>query len=83
MAHHSSVKDSGIRVVVPSELKKKLAEMAAGQGKKVSALVHESIEEKLARLERKQFEDRMREAYLRYKAPWGERTPALLRQDRG
>ncbi len=38
--------------------------MAAGEGKKISALVRESIEQKVLELERRLFEERMREAYL-------------------
>jgi hypothetical protein len=49
---------------VPVDLKRKLIKTAAAQGKKVSALVSESIEEKLARTERVLFEEKMRAAYL-------------------
>jgi predicted DNA-binding protein len=49
--------------VVPPELKRRLIKMAAEQRKKVSALVRESIEEKLAQMEKKLFEEKMREAY--------------------
>jgi predicted DNA-binding protein len=64
MAHNSSVRDARLNLIVPVELKRKLVNMAAGQGKKVSALVRESIEEKLAQIERGLFEEQMREAYL-------------------
>jgi predicted DNA-binding protein len=64
MVHNSSVKDARLNLIVPMELKRKLATMAAGQGKKVSALVRESIEEKLAQIERGLFEEKMRKAYL-------------------
>lgn len=56
--------DARINVIVPPELKKKLFELASGQGRKVSALVRESIEEKLGRIEREIFEKKMREAYI-------------------
>ncbi|MCU0574725.1 MAG: hypothetical protein MUC41_17290 [Syntrophobacteraceae bacterium] len=64
MAHNSSVKDARLNLLVPIELKRKLVKTAAGQGKKVSALVRESIEEKLAQIERELFEEKMRDAYL-------------------
>ncbi len=64
MAHNASLKDARLNVVVPSELKKRLLELASGQGRKVSALVRESIEEKLGRMERELFEEKMREAYI-------------------
>jgi predicted DNA-binding protein len=64
MAHNSSVRDARLNLIVPVELKRKLVNIATGQGKKVSALVRESIEEKLARIERGLFEEKMREAYL-------------------
>ncbi len=64
MAQNSSVKDARLNLVVPLELKRKLVKTAAAQGKKVSALVRESIEEKLVRTERELFEEKMREAYL-------------------
>jgi predicted DNA-binding protein len=51
-------------VAIPSELKNRLNKMATGQGKKVSALIRESIEETLARMERDLFVEKMREAYL-------------------
>ncbi|MGA2402384.1 MAG: hypothetical protein ABSG91_11890 [Syntrophobacteraceae bacterium] len=64
MAHKSSVEDARLNLIVPLELKRRLVKSAAAQGKKVSALVRESIEEQLGRLERKQFEEKMREAYI-------------------
>ncbi len=64
MVQNSSKKDARLNLIVPLELKRKLIRAAAAQGKKVSALVRESIEEKLARTERALFEEKMREAYL-------------------
>jgi predicted DNA-binding protein len=64
MVQKSSAKDVRLNLIVPLELKRKLIKTAVIQGKKVSALVRESIEEKLAGVERKQFEEKMREAYL-------------------
>jgi predicted DNA-binding protein len=64
MVQKSSVKDVRLNLIVPLELKHRLTKTAVAQGTKVSAFVRESIEEKLARMERKQFEEKMREAYL-------------------
>jgi predicted DNA-binding protein len=64
MVQNSSVKDAGLNLVVPLDLKRKLVKTAAAQGKKVSALVREFIEENLARTEREIFEEKMCEAYL-------------------
>jgi len=64
MAQNSSVKDARLNLVVPLDLKRKLVKTATAQGKKVSALVRESIEKELARTERELFEEKMREAYL-------------------
>ncbi|SPF44485.1 conserved hypothetical protein [Syntrophobacter sp. SbD1] len=64
MVQKISAKDARLNLIVPLDLKRKLIKTAVSQGKKVSALVRESIEEKLARVERKHFEEKMREAYL-------------------
>ena len=64
MTHNASTKYVRLDLVVSPELKKRLFKMAEGQGRKVSALVRESIEEKLVRMERELFEEKMREAYL-------------------
>jgi hypothetical protein len=64
MVQNSSVKDAGLHLVVSLDLKRKLVKTAVAQGKKVSALVREFIEENLARTERELFEEKMREAYL-------------------
>ena len=52
-----------LNVQIPSDLKSKLTELSAFQGKKVSALVRESIEEKLEDIEKKIFEEKMKCAY--------------------
>ncbi len=52
-----------LNVQVSSELKIKLTELSAFQGKRISALVRESIEEKLEAIEKKIFEEKMRCAY--------------------
>jgi predicted DNA-binding protein len=52
-----------LNVQISSELKIKLTELSAFQGKRVSALVRESIEEKLEEIEKKIFEEKMKCAY--------------------
>ena len=52
-----------LNVQIPSELKSKLSQLSAIQGKKVSTLVRESIEEKIAQIEKKIFEEKMKRAY--------------------
>jgi predicted DNA-binding protein len=52
-----------LNVQISSELKVKLTELSSFQGKKVSALVRESIEEKLEAIEKKIFEEKMKSAY--------------------
>ena len=64
MTQTMSAKDVRLQVVLPAELKEKLRRMAAGRGKKISALVRESIEEKVRQMERQIFEERMRDAYV-------------------
>jgi len=60
LVHHSA----RLHIQVPSELKNKLIHYAELEGKKVSLLVRESLEDKLREIERKQFEERMKQAYL-------------------
>ena len=64
MAQTISAKDVRLQVVLTVELKEKLRRMAAGRGKKISALVRESIEEKVRQMERQIFEESMRDAYV-------------------
>lgn len=52
-----------INILIPEETRIKLAEVASLQGKKISALVRESIEEKIRRIERELFEEEMKAAY--------------------
>ena len=52
-----------LNVQISSELKIKLTKFSAFQGKRVSALVRESIEEKLADIEKQIFEEKMKCAY--------------------
>ena len=46
-----------LNVQISSQLKSRLVRVSKSQGKKVSMLVRESIEEKLNRIEKKQFEN--------------------------
>ena len=52
-----------LNVQISSELKNKLSQLSTLQGKKVSTLVRESIEEKLDQIEEKMFEEKMKRAY--------------------
>jgi len=56
-------KKARLNVQISSELKSKLYQLSAIQGKKVSTLVRESIEEKLEEISKKIFEEKMRCAY--------------------
>lgn len=60
MTHQEKVR---INVQLPADIKERLFQASSRQGKKVSALVRESIEEKLNLLERQVFEERMKAAY--------------------
>ena len=63
MQPSSLPKKARLNVQISSELKSKLYQLSAIQGKKVSTLVRESIEEKLEEISRKIFEEKMRCAY--------------------
>ena len=52
-----------LNVQVSPELKIKLTDLSVFQGKRISALVRESIEEKLEKIEKKIFEEKMKYAY--------------------
>ena len=52
-----------LNVQISPELKSKLSQLSAFQGKKVSTLVRESIEEKLEQIDKKIFEEKMKRAY--------------------
>ena len=56
-------KKSRLNVQISSELKSKLTELSAFQGKKISTIVRESIEEKMDQIEKMIFEEKMRCAY--------------------
>jgi predicted DNA-binding protein len=63
MQPSSQPKKARLNVQISSELKSKLYQLSAFQGKKVSSLVRESIEEKLEQIEKKIFEEKMKCAY--------------------
>jgi predicted DNA-binding protein len=52
-----------INIQLPAEIRDKLFEASSRQGKKVSAFVRESIEEKLSQIDRQLFEEQMKAAY--------------------
>ncbi len=52
-----------LNVQISSELKNKLYQISVFQGKKVSSLVRESIEEKIEQIDKKIFEEKMKCAY--------------------
>ncbi len=53
-----------INVQVPFELKEKLEKASIIEGKKLSVLIRESIEQKLKQIEERIFEEKMKRAYL-------------------
>ena len=56
-------KKSRLSIQISSEIKNKLSRASALQGKKLSVLVRESIEEKLEQIEKERFEEEMKSAY--------------------
>ncbi len=52
-----------INIQLPLNIKERLVQASSHQGKKVSALVRESIEEKLNHLDQKLYEEQMKAAY--------------------
>ncbi len=59
-----SSKKARLNVQISSELKDKLNWASTIEGKKMSVLVRESIEQELRRIEKKVFEEKMKNAYL-------------------
>jgi predicted DNA-binding protein len=53
-----------LNIQISPELKRKLAEISTLEGKKISVLVRESIEENLKQIEKKIIEEKMKQAYL-------------------
>ncbi|MCK4448385.1 MAG: hypothetical protein KAW56_15050 [Candidatus Marinimicrobia bacterium] len=65
MQHQNlSISKTRLNIQISSELKDKLFRISAMQGKKVSVLVRESIEEKLKQDEKRIFDEKMKSAYL-------------------
>ena len=64
MYSNLQLKKVRLNVQISSELKSKLFQLSAFQGKKISVLVRESIEEKLEQIDKKIFEEKMKCAYL-------------------
>ena len=62
-ARKFTTQKSALNVQISNELKSKLSQLSKLQGKKVSTLVRESIEEKLKQIEEKIFEEKMKRAY--------------------
>jgi predicted DNA-binding protein len=52
-----------INIQLPTDIKERLIQASSRQGKKVSALVRESIEEKLNQLDQQVFGEQMKAAY--------------------
>lgn len=57
-------KNVRLNIQIPFELKNKLSRISASEGKKVSALVRESIELRIEHIEKKIFEEKMKCAYI-------------------
>jgi len=52
-----------INIQLPAEIKARLSQVSSRQGKNVSTIVRESIEEKLIQLDRQFLDERMKAAY--------------------
>jgi predicted DNA-binding protein len=52
-----------INIQIPAEIKERLFQASSRQGKNVSAIVRESIEEKLMQLDKQVLEEQMKVAY--------------------
>ena len=63
MQQNLQPKKARLNIQISPELKSKLSQLSAFQGKKVSTLVRESIEEKIEQIDKKIFEDKMKRAY--------------------
>ncbi len=64
MQQNLASKQVRLNVQISSELKDQLLQTSALQGKKVSVLVRESIEEHLKEIDKKMLEEKMKRAYL-------------------
>lgn len=63
MLSNSHQEKARINIQLPPHIKERLLQASSRQGKKVSALVRESIEEKLNHLDQKLFAEQMKAAY--------------------
>jgi predicted DNA-binding protein len=63
MQPNLQAKKARLNIQISSKLKSRLSKLSTFQGKKVSALVRESIEEKLEQIDKKIFEEKMKQAY--------------------
>ena len=63
---HSDTQATKVRlnIQLPMETRERLAWASTLEGKKISALVRESIEEKLERIAKRVFEEQMKSAYM-------------------
>ena len=64
MQQNSPSNQVRLNIQISPELKRKLAEVSTLEGKKISVLVRESIEENLKQIEKKIIEEKMKQAYL-------------------
>ena len=64
MQQNLSSNKTKLNIQITSELKNRLYQLSSKQGKKVSVLVRESIEQKLNQIEKDIFEEKMKRAYL-------------------
>lgn len=64
MQQNSVLKKVRINVQVPAELKKKLEKVSIIEGKKLSVLIRESIEQKVEQIEENVFKEKMKHAYM-------------------
>ena len=64
MQQNLSPNKTRLNIQISSELKNRLYQLSTKQGKKVSVLVRESIEEKLNQIEKDIFEEKMKRAYI-------------------
>ena len=64
MLQNNPSKKVRLNVQIPFKLKDKLTWASVIEGKKMSVLVRESIERELRRIEKKVFEEKMKNAYL-------------------
>ncbi len=64
MHRNISVLKARLNILIPCDLKSRLSQLSKTEGKTVSMLVRESIEAKLADMEKQKFEEKMKNAYL-------------------